>query len=64
MKSVELEDDYIRLIVKVLNEKRQDLAVILKNPDGLEQETIQKLELEHRDLGNIMRELQFYSVMK
>lgn len=64
IKTVDLDNEQIDLIVKVLKEKRDDLDVLLKNPDGLDVETVRELQLEHRDIGNVLRELQFYMIMK
>ena len=63
-KSVELNDYQIDLIIRILREKRDDLDVVLKNQDGLEIETVHELQMDHREINSVMRELQFYTVMK
>jgi hypothetical protein len=64
IKTVDLDDDQLNTILYCLSEKRDDLEVVLKNPDGLEPEALRDLQLQHRDINTVMRELQFYTVMK
>lgn len=64
MPTVELEPEEIELLIKTLFEKRSELDVVLKNPDGLEAETIRDIQMEHRNINNVLRELQFYVVFK
>jgi hypothetical protein len=63
-KTVDLSDDQLNIIMHCLSEKRDELEILLKNHDGLEPETIRDLQLQHRDISECMRELQFYVVMK
>ena len=64
IKTVDLDDDQINTIMRCLSEKREDLQVILKNPDGLNAETIRDLQLEYRYISECLRELQYYAIMK
>ena len=61
-RTIQLDDGQITLLILTLKEKRDELDVVLKNPDGLEQETIHECELRRRDINDIMRELQFYAI--
>lgn len=58
---VELDQEEINLVLSILLDKRKDLDVVLKNQDGLEPETVKELLIEHRDIGNIVREMQFFA---
>lgn len=64
VKLVQLDQEQINLILNILIEKRNDFDVLLTNQDGLEDTTIQEISLERRDIGNIVRELQFYATNK
>lgn len=59
--TVELTEEQVNLLIKTLSEKCNDLQVLLSNSDGLGIETIHDIQLEHRDLNNIVRELQHYT---
>lgn len=61
---LDLTDQQVSLILSVLIEKRNDLDVIIRNPDGLSDETIRGTLLEHRDINNVIREIQFYGIKK
>jgi hypothetical protein len=61
IKTVSLDDDQLNTILYCLSEKRDDLEVVLKNPDGLEPEALRDLQIQHRDINTVMRELQFYT---
>jgi len=58
---LELEQAQVDLIDKILQNKIEELNVIIKNPDGLSAETIRDIQLEHRQINEILRELRFYS---
>jgi hypothetical protein len=62
MKTVELSEDYIDLVIRIMIEKRDELEVLLKNPEGLGENTIKEIQLEHRDLNNVVRELKYYCI--
>lgn len=62
--TVDLTEEQIDLIISVLIERVHDLDIIMKNGDGLSDETLHDLRIEHRDVNNIMRELQHYSTSK
>jgi len=58
---LELEQAQVDLVDKILQNKIEELNVIIKNPDGLSAETIRDIQLEHRQINEILRELRFYS---
>lgn len=62
IKTVELDDAQIWLLITTCTEKKTDLEAVLKNTDGLNKETVQELQLRVRDLTDIIRELQFYAI--
>lgn len=64
IKSVLLTEEQLDLIVDILKQRRTDIDSILKDKDGLEAVTIQGLELEHRDITDVLRELQHYAINK
>lgn len=63
-KTIELDDHQIHLLIKTLLDQKNNLDVLLKNQDGLEAETIRDMLIEHRELNNIIRELQFFAINK
>lgn len=62
MKTVELSEDYLDLVIRIMTEKRDELEFLLKNPDGLGDNTVKEIQLEHRDINNVVRELKYYCV--
>lgn len=64
MPLLDLTEQQVDLILSILIEKRDDLDVIIKNPEGLNDETINDTLLDHRDINNIIREIQFYAIKK
>lgn len=63
-KIVQLEEWQISLIIRLLKEKRDELDIAIKNPDGLEDETIRDLWIDHRNINDTLRELMFYAVFE
>lgn len=64
MPLLDLTEQQVDLILSLLIEKRDDLDVIIKNPEGLSDETINDTLLDHRDINNVIREMQFYAIRK
>jgi len=64
IKTVELTEEQISLLISVLKEKVDDLDVVLRNSEGLELETIRDLQIDRNDISSIITELQFYVIMK
>lgn len=60
-KVIELDKEQIDLIIKTLLDKKSDLDIVIK--EDLEPETIRDMLIERREIDNIVRELQFYSVV-
>lgn len=58
---IELDKEQIDLIIKTLLDKKSDLDIVIK--EDLEPETIRDMLIERREIDNIVRELQFYSVV-
>lgn len=63
-KTVELPEEQIDLMLDVLKEKRDDLMIILKEQEGLEDTTIRDIQLQHTQINDCIRELQFYAINK
>jgi len=63
MRVVELSEEHIDLILKILTQRNADLTDLLKQ-EGFEAETIHDLQLEQRDINNVIRELVHYSRLK
>lgn len=62
LKKVELDEEQIDLIIKILQERLEELSSIIKfDSAGLETETIQAFQLEHRDISNVLREITFFA---
>jgi len=64
MISVDLEEEQIRHVISILREKLEDLNTIIRNPDGLSDEVIRDIQSEHTHVNDILRELQFFTVIK
>lgn len=64
MKSVELEQEQLDLVIRILLEKQNDLDGLLNHQEGLGAETIRDISLEARDIRNIIRELRHFAVQK
>lgn len=64
MKSVELEQEQLDLVIRVLLEKQNDLDGLLNHQEGLGAETIRDISLEARNVRNIIRELRHFTVSK
>ncbi len=63
MKTVELSEENIDLILMILTKRNEELTDLLKQQD-LEDRTIRDMQLEQRDLNDIIRELVHYSETK
>jgi len=63
MRVVELSEEHIDLILKILTQRNADLTDLLKQ-EGFEAETIHDLQLEQRDINDVVRELVHYSRLK
>ena len=62
---VELNELQIDLIIDTLKQRHSDLTDLLKmDSGGFEAETIRDMQLEQRDLDDIIREMQFYAVQR
>lgn len=62
-KSVELTKEQIDLVIETLTQRYSDLTDLLKNTEDFEAETIQSMQLEQRDLTDIIRELKHYAAL-
>jgi hypothetical protein len=63
MKTVELSEDQIQLLIRILRDQSERLAVIITEPNTLlEPTTIRDCQIEHREINNIVRELQYFVV--
>jgi metal-dependent HD superfamily phosphatase/phosphodiesterase len=63
VRTVDLLEEHIDLILKILTQRNADLTDLLKQ-QGFEPETIQDMELEQRDINDVIRELVHYSRLK
>jgi hypothetical protein len=63
MKVFQLTEDQADLIVSLLKEKRDELDMIIRNSDGLSDDTVRDMSLTRRDIANVIRELEFYSII-
>ncbi len=65
MRVIELSEEHIDLIIETLKQRHSDLTDLLKlDSAGFEEEAIQAMQLEQRDLNDIIRELVHYSELK
>jgi hypothetical protein len=62
--SFELTEELRDLVIDVLKEKRDDLMILLKEQEGLEDTTIRDIQLQHTQINDCIRELQFYAINK
>jgi hypothetical protein len=62
-KRVELDQDQIDIIIQTLVDRKNDLDIVIKE-EGLEAAIIRDMLIERREIDNIIRELQFYSVVE
>ena len=61
---VELDILQIDLIIDTLKQRHSDLTDLLKDSDVFEAETIRNMQIEQRDIDDVIRELQFYAITK
>lgn len=62
---VELTNEQIHLIVKILKEKLDEIEAITKyDTNDLDPQTIMELNLEHRNITGVLREVYHFSKKK
>lgn len=62
--AVELEYDQVKLIIRTLQEKSDDIQSATKNPEGLSDEFVHEQQLEMRNLNDVIRELKHFTTEK